>query len=407
MFVRSVAVCGVVLVVAAGAIAQTNAVGPLAPPNDRPAELPPLLAPPTGGQPQTSPPMAVVPRGPTGEYDHGYQYLPEAAPVAPAPPEQCRPLGRWWVDPSLELAWTPTRPAPGTVRLRVPNGTGGSVPGPLLPVAGVAPDQFQGGFGLSLGRWFGESNRNGIDASMFTLANTTRGVTGTAPGMLVLFPDGTAQGNPQVAVLPPGTPVTGLFPATLSTWFIGADVNFRHNLYCSPNARLDFVGGYRFAYLRDELYLGDEPDPDHDNHRANRAAVANQFHAKQFGLAGEYRAGNWFVAGTAKAAFGVVISQITATGLFTGAEGATPAGAFDRLAALTSATHTRFGVLPTANVAVGRQLGKHSRAFVGYSFQYLSGVTRLGDVLNPTSGPTANHTDFWVQAVNFGLDFRY
>ena len=37
------------------------------------------------------------------------------------------------------------------------------------------------------------------------------------------------------------------------------------------------------------------------------------------------------------------------------------------------------------NVQVGRQVGQHARVFVGYSFQYLSEVARLGDVLNPAA----------------------
>jgi hypothetical protein len=48
----------------------------------------------------------------------------------------------------------------------------------------------------------------------------------------------------------------------------------------------------------------------------------------------------------------------------------------------------------------------HLRVFAGYSFQYLSRVTRLGDVLDPAAG-VAPATDFWVQSVNFGMELRY
>src|SRR5688572_5829107 len=84
-----------------------------APPPAR--ELPPLLPVPEG-------PLAEVPRpGPVGvEYDHGYSYLPERLPERPRRDDVCGPPGKWWISPSLELAWVPTRPAPATVRLRVP-----------------------------------------------------------------------------------------------------------------------------------------------------------------------------------------------------------------------------------------------------------------------------------------------
>jgi hypothetical protein len=58
------------------------------------------------------------------------------------------------------------------------------------------------------------------------------------------------------------------------------------------------------------------------------------------------------------------------------------------------------------NVQVGRQLGQHARVFVGYSFQYMSEVARLGDVLNPaTTG--ISYTDFWVQSLSLGFELRY
>ena len=82
--------------------------------------------------------------------------------------------------------------------------------------------------------------------------------------------------------------ITGVFPTTLSSWYTTADVNYRHNLYCGPNARLDALAGYRFALLQDELYLGEPPDSSRDEHENNRIAVSNRFHGGQVGLAGEY-----------------------------------------------------------------------------------------------------------------------
>ena len=58
------------------------------------------------------------------------------------------------------------------------------------------------------------------------------------------------------------------------------------------------------------------------------------------------------------------------------------------------------------NVQVGRQVGQHARVFAGYSFQYLSEVARLGDVLNPAA-TTISYTDFWVQSLSLGFELRY
>ena len=297
MAYRWVAAGCVVLFSALTASAQGVPRAPAAPDClDQPTQYLPLLRPPS----DPNPPLAVVPRGPTGEYDHGHLYLPDYVP--PSAPEACRPLGRWWISPSFEFAWIPSKPAPSSLRLRVPTPTGSSIPGPILPVEGRAAERFQGGFGLTGGWWFSERNERGVEASLFTLGGGDDTFTGFAPEMLVLFPDGTNGGAPQVVVFPPGTPIVGIFPATLSTWFIGADVNYRHNLHCGPNTRLDLLAGYRFAFVQDELFLGETPNGSRDDFERNRLAVSNAFHGGQIGLAGEYRASSCYVAGSAKVA---------------------------------------------------------------------------------------------------------
>jgi hypothetical protein len=368
---------------------------------DHPTYLPPLLRPPS-----TNPnaPPAVGPRGPVGEYDHGQFYLPDYVPPPPAP-EGCRPLGRWWISPSLELAWLPTARAPTTVRLRVPDATGGGIPGPVLPLAGRSAGSFTGGFGLNVGRWLDDANVHGIDAGLFFVSGGNRTYDGFAPAMLVLFPNGADSSAPQVIVFPPGTPIVGIFPFTLRSWYITADVNYRHNLHCGSNTRLDALAGYRFAFLQDELFLGEIPDGSRDDYRRNRVAVSNPFHGGQVGLAGEFRGNDWYVGGVAKVAFGVVTPEACASGLFVGAEGATGSG-FARLAALTDQGRSQFAVLPSVNVTLGKQVREHARVFVGYSFQYLSRAARLGDVLDPAVSAVPL-TDFWVQSVNLGFELRY
>jgi hypothetical protein len=373
-------------------------------PLDRPTQLPPLLVPPSE-PPGARPPGD--PRGPAGEYDHGHLYLPDYSPPAPRAPEVCRPLGRWWANPTLELAWVPTRSAPGSVRLNLPDSLGLNLQGPIVPAGGRTTGEFQGGFGLAVGRFFGETNTHAVEGSLYLLGVEDRVFDSFTPGMLVVFPQGASKSAPQVIPLPPplDTRIVGVFPATLSSFFIGADANYRRTLLCNANARLDAVAGYRFAYLREELFLGDVPEPGRDEYTYNRVLVANPFHGGQVGLAGEWRADTWYVGGAAKVAFGVVTPHVCATGLFVGAQGAA-SGGYSQLSRLADPPGSQFAVLPTVNVAVGKQVTDHARLFAGYSFQYLSRVARLGDVLSPV-GTGTTFTDFWVQAINFGMELRY
>ncbi|HEY1192093.1 MAG TPA: BBP7 family outer membrane beta-barrel protein [Gemmata sp.] len=399
---------GVVLVVAGAGRAQP----PLPPPAPPPAataqpgdpSLPPLLPVPPAA------PLAEVPRsapGPSGtEYDPGYLYLPEREPERPRNRgEVCGPDGRWWFGPSLELAWAPRTTLPATVRLRLADGLGGSRPGPVLPVTGRATDRFNAALGLVLGHWFGDGNINGAEASFFVRSAETT-FAGYAPGMLVLFPQGTDRA-PQIIPFP--APMAelfaGTFPVTLSTFYTTVDVNYRRRLYCDDRARLDALIGYRFADLQDQLYIGEYHDGSGD-YKRNRASVSNPFHGAQIGLAGEYRSEDgWYAAGSAKVAFGAVAPDVTASGLFLGAEGRLW-DAFQRLNALRVPTESEFAVLPTVNLTVGRQINPRTRVYGGYSFQYLSRVGRLGDALNPAANALAL-TDFWVQSVNLGVEVRY
>jgi hypothetical protein len=374
---------------------------PTLPPREPPGSLPPLL-------PVPDAPMAEVPRpGPGGvEYDHGYSYLPEYLPERPrrAPPDVCGPPGKWWVAPSLELAWVPTRPAPAVVRLRVPTGDGGTVAGPVLPVAGRSAGRFEAALGLVGGWWFGDTNTHGVEATFFTRdADST--FAARFPGGLVVFPRGT-QREAQVIAFPAGAAPLGAatFPVTLGTEFTTVDVSYRHKLLCSDRGRLDWLAGYRYAFLGDEVYLGDPPG-DHDEYRWNRAAVSNAFHAGQVGVAGEVRGDRWYVSGSAKVAFGVLTSKATTAGAFVGLEGLSR-GEFRRLGALAAAESSEFAVMPTLDVRVGRQLSDHMRLFAGYSFQYLSRAARLGDALNPAAGGLT-FAEFWVQSIGLGAEFRF
>jgi hypothetical protein len=310
----------------------------------------------------------------------------------------------------VNLAWTSTQPAPGLVRLRVPDpaNPGSTLAGPRLPVTGMDAGRFETALGLVVGHWFDEANTRGIESSLYLRdANTT--FDGNAPGMLVIFPEGTDRSAPQVAVLPPpaSQQIVGTFPATLGTFFATVDVNYRQNWLCMQNSRLDLLAGYRYAFLGDELYLGELPNDGrgHDAFRLNRAAVSNSFHAGQIGLAGEFRANGWSVSGSAKMAFGVVTPEVSASGLFVGAQGRT-GNSYRRLNALTTPGQSEFAVMPTLNVQLGRQVGRRSRVFVGYSFNYLSRVGRLGDALNPANAGLPL-TDFWVQSINLGGEFRF
>lgn len=357
--------------------------------DDRPGQLPPLLPIPPANTPV--PQLPPGPSGPGTEYDPGYLYIPEQAPETVR--TVIRSAERWRFAVSAELAWLATRPTPEVVKLRPPDAFGTRVPGITLPLGGRVVSASQAGLGLTVVRWLGDARDHAIETNLFLLPDSSHTVTAFAPGTLVYFPD-PAQSAPLLVRYPDSLRGVGTaFPATAATSFVGLDVNYRRSLIATAGARLDAVVGYRFAYLADEVYLGDEPVEGNTEYKRNRLLVENTFHGGQIGLAGEIRTETWYTEGVVKLAYGAVHTNQSATGAFQ----------FARPAAVV-ACETRGAFLPTVGVRLGYQLSNHGRLFAGYSFQYLDRVARLGDAF--AGGPETTR-DFWVQSIGLGFECRY
>jgi hypothetical protein len=169
-------------------------------------------------------------------------------------------------------------------------------------------------------------------------------------------------------------------------------VNYRYTVVRAETARVDVLAGYRFAYLSDELYLGDEPEGRSTAYQHNRLQAETTFHGGQFGVAAGLDYGAWYADGVAKIAYGTVTTETGASGAF-GYSTPRP-----RLGG-----ETRGAVLPTVGLKTGLRLGDRGSVFASYSFQYLDRVARLGDAFCGCGG----HSDLWVNALGLGLEFRF
>lgn len=347
-----------------------------------PAELPLIPVPEAPAAP-----APFAPGGPVPAYDHGHLYLPEPGPQFDRRQPMLDEL--WRVSVSAELAWLSTSGLPRSLTLTPPDVFGRTVPGLVVPTNGRGTDDFLAGLGLDVGRRLGEWS--GIDASLFLLPGAPRRLEGFAPGTLVYSPD-PARDAPVFVALPPGTAVGSSFPAQLSTMFVGADVNYRHTLLRAETARVDLLAGYRFAYLSDELYLGDAPEAGSNAHHLNRLQTETTFHGGQIGVAVGLDRGPWFTDGVVKIAYGTVITDTSASGAF-GFSTPRP-----RLGG-----ESRGAVLPTVGWKLGMRIGDFGSVYVSYSFQYLDRVNRLGDAFCGCGG----HSDLWVNALGLGLEMRF
>jgi len=354
--------------------------------DEKPTELPPLLKPP----PATAPPTA-GPRGPNGEYDPGYFYLPEREPQRPRP-APCGPDGRIWIGPGLELAWM--KPADAPVLLR-----SGGAAGPVAYGGSRIATPTQAGLGLNAGIWMNEARTLGFDAG-FLYVNGTGSET-------VIGPTNAVELNlpPNLTLADPATGTAGAFQAGISTLFASADVNQRTNLFCGANARLDSLVGYRFARLADdfEVYGKRLGSTGEIVRFRDESHVTNDFHGGQVGLAGEVREGKWFLSGSGKIAFGVVFSDTTVQGRFRTGGTVEPVGHFATAERSGMRNESQFAALPAGGFSLGRRIGEHGRVAGGYQFLYQSRVFRGPAALTGESATTG----FWIQSLSLTAEWRY
>lgn len=405
MRTRRLIACGLVLLTATTVAAQAP---------ERPTELPPLLRAPPAAQPT---PAAPVPRGPVSEYDPGYLYLPERAPVAASTEPACGPAGRFWFVPTLELGWTRAAGNPLIAR------TGVVVPGGVIPGTVVyggrslaAPGR--AGFGLGTGMWFDPQHTRGIDASFYYLGKGTTETAIFAGNIPMLLPVHDPLGTPAFFALAGPDVGIGAYQVGLSTRYASADVNYRQNLLCYGRLRIDGLVGYRYAHLGEDLQAyGKRLGPTGEIIRfKDHVDAANHFHGAQIGLAVEHQFGQWYVAFAKKLAFGGTVTTTDFDGAFRVNGTVDPYGFYSRPAVAGRRSHTDFAVMPVLTLMVGRQLWDHGRVFAGYTLQSLTAVTRATDVVDgsPTLAgygtgmqrETAT-SSFWSQSVTLGMDLRY
>jgi hypothetical protein len=203
---------------------------------------------------------------------------------------------------------------------------------------------------------------------------------------------------------------------------------------------VELLAGFRYLELDEGLGVAEvlAVDPQVPLLGGNRFQVLDQFDAQnryyggQLGARAEYRQDRFFVDFLGKLALGWTHEVVGINGsTVIASPGGQPAvGRGGLLAQPTNSGHWHrdaFAVLPEVGVTVGYQVNQYLRAFLGYSFLYLSSVARPGDQIDRsvnisqaplnqgTSGLVGparpvfvfKDTDFWVQGINFGMEVRF
>jgi hypothetical protein len=447
----------------AAAIQQASAMQPATPVVPQlPPTTPPPMAPAGPATPAAKP--AIVPAAPAGSCgtcgscgSGGSAPTCNCNPCGPNGP--CGPAGHVWADAELLLWWTRGMNVPPLVTSS-PAGTPRALAGVLgAPTTRILfggdkiNDDMQAGFRVRAGMWLDDCNTCGIEGSYFFLGPNTTNKTFTcvdAPVLARPFIDvnpgvpnpfganAVAFGSPNSELVCfPGV-LNGTVNIDASTYLYGFDANFRRNLLCTCDYRVDGLVGYRYLNLQDKVTINENLTVLSADNPAiplgtnfvlqDRFASTNEFNGGQVGLAGEYRSGRWYLGGRNTIALGNNHSDVTISG-FTRAT--TPGGTsmLNAGGLLTQPTNIgtfsndKFAIAYEAQSILGYQVTDGVRAFVSYSYLYWSHVARAGDqidlVVNSSQIPPGslngaarpafirNDTNFWAQGISFGMEVRY
>jgi len=350
-----------------------------------------------------------------------------------------------WVTIEYMHAWARGRWLPPLVTTSPP-GVDGVLPGASI----LFGDEYVGS-GLqasgrvSFGAWLDEEQSVAMGGRMFALeGDSTDFAVASGGSPLIARPFFNTD-----PLAPPGadslrvtlpTLREGDLRATANNDVLGVEAFLRYSLHRCENRRVDLWAGYHFTKIDDSLNV---------NHRMLQIAgplagtrftfedlfdVKNEFHGAELGLLSEIDRGPFTVSLMGKFSMGNMRETLTISGF---SSRIPPAGGIHPghglLAMPTNVgTYTRddFAVIPEAEFKLICRITKRLEASLGYSFVYWSDVALAGQQIDMSMGqPTVNasqllggalppgdprnpafigivDTDFWIQALSFGLTFK-
>lgn len=357
----------------------------------------------------------------------------------------CGPDGKTWASAELLFFWTKGQNLPPLVTSGVDVANPGILGQPgttILFGGGRIGENLRMGVRTRGGFWLDECQMLGIEGSFFFIANRDVHFTEECQvGDFISRPFFNIGNGAQDAeiVCAPGI-LCGHVSVTAFNEMFGADANLRRNLCCTPNYRVDLVGGFRYMHLLDDLRI----DENLTNLDPNRGVVGegfivqdrfhsnNNFYGGQIGAAGEFRSGQFFMDWRGLVALGSTTRTVSISGTTTFLDpvpGGNPITQVGGLLAQQSNigvyTSNSFSVIPELAVNLGVNISPTVRVWAGYTFMYWNNIMRAGEQIDlnvdPNQLPTragpgapgvqpvfpARVNDIWVHGLSLGAELRY
>jgi hypothetical protein len=296
---------------------------------------------------------------------------------------------------------------------------------------------------FNYGSWFQNAPNWGWDWSGFVLENKVLHYHVDAADQVITRPFIDADtGLPNSFLVAfPGFD-TGNLTASVSTQLWGLEWNLMRRLAYNPNMSLNFLFGFRYWDLHENLSISSTSDflvastfyglpiaAGSKDTVADSFDTRNQYMTGQLGFSGDWYYKRWTVSWASKLALGAVYETSLISGASTlyptaAAAGNTVQGGLLALDSNIGRHHTsQFVVVPDEKIQVNYRFFKNIDLGIAYNFTYFSRVLRPADQIDPmlstTHIPTstafsvpggvfmpvatANQSDFWLQGVTFSF----
>lgn len=230
----------------------------------------------------------------------------------------------------------------------------------------------------------------------------------------------------------PGVTDPGSIRVRSKNDLIGLDAWGSRNWYSDCCSSIDILAGYQFARLDDSITidsLSTSVDPGAVVPVGTTLGISdsfrtkNEFHGGSLGLIGRSYRGAITLEGLFKLGLGNMHQTVITGGSTTitppgGVATTSPGGILAQATNSGTFSRDRFNYVPEINANLIYNINQSWRATVGYSFIYWNNVVLAGNQidtnvnLSTTAGPAVpvvkfQRSDFWVQGISLGGDYRW
>lgn len=304
---------------------------------------------------------------------------------------------------------------------------------------GVA-DDMQAGGRFQVGMWLDPQRCQSLVGRIWGLGSESHSFstnTANTPTIVRPFIDPNNLGGAndgQTGLVISGDGRTGNISVRGDSEVYGADVSMRQLWRTGLGGRVDFLYGYQHLRLNESLTINSfttdaPPDTARTIERTDIFDVENEFHGGQVGFAGRFREGRWSWDGMFKLGFGSLRRGADLTGETVTQDDRVappdnldvdPAGLLVQASNRGSHNDSTFAWIPELNLNLIYHTCHNVDLSIGYGLVVVTDAVQVHNTIDPdlqvdlgapqtVARPNSGFRDddYWVQGIQFGLDWWY